>query len=265
MAAPLRLALICIAVGATAFGCSVKEIHKTSGPRPLPSHRSAVPPGQVPGYPKPYKVLGRWYQPLASARGFRQEGIASWYGEAFHGRPTSNGETYNMYGVSAAHKTLPLGTFVRVFNLRNQRILDVRINDRGPFVPGRVIDLSYGAAVKLGLIGPGTAPVRVVALGEPAGYTGNGRPAAYDPVDFYRGEFSIQVGAFQERANAEALLRDLERSYKNTHIRSEYGRHDDRLWHRVMVGHCTDLLEAEKYENILRRRGFYDAFAVATR
>jgi rare lipoprotein A len=116
-----------------------------------------------PNYPKPYKISGKWYQPLPYARGYRERGLASWYGKKFHGRKTANGETYNMYGISAAHKTLPLGTYVTVKNLDNGKTLVVRINDRGPFVKGRIIDLSYGAAKKLGVVGPGTARVDVLA------------------------------------------------------------------------------------------------------
>ena len=110
----------------------------------------------VPGQksPKPYKVLGKWYRPLAHAQGFCQQGIASWYGKDFHGKPTATGETYNMYGISAAHKILPMGTIVRVRNLKNGRILDMRINDRGPFIPGRIIDLSQGAPNIWGLSAP---------------------------------------------------------------------------------------------------------------
>ena len=102
---------------------------------------SNPPPKKPAGYPKPYKVFGKWYQPLPDSKGFRQRGIASWYGKDFHGKKTSNGETYDMYAMTAAHKTLPLGTYVRVHNLENNRTLEVRINDRGPFVRGRIIDL----------------------------------------------------------------------------------------------------------------------------
>ena len=125
------------------------------------------PPPTTPGKPKPYKVGSNWYQPLAHAQGFKQRGQASWYGRDFHGKKTSNGEIYNMHAMTAAHKTLPFGTYVTVSNLDNNRNLDVRINDRGPFVRGRIIDLSYAAAKKLGLVGPGTAYVEIVALGTP--------------------------------------------------------------------------------------------------
>jgi rare lipoprotein A len=115
-----------------------------------------------------YEVFGETYRVLDSADGFRQRGLASWYGEGFHGRPTATGETFDMHRLSAAHRTLPLHTWVEVTNLDNGRRLVMRINDRGPFArtDERVIDLSYAAARELGVVGPGTAPVEVRALDE---------------------------------------------------------------------------------------------------
>lgn len=113
-----------------------------------------------------YEVMGDTYRVLGSPRGYRERGVASWYGEAFHGRPTASGEAYDMYRLSAAHRTLPLHTWVEVTNLDNRRSLVLRVNDRGPFVhtDERIIDLSWAAARELGVIGPGTAPVEVRAL-----------------------------------------------------------------------------------------------------
>lgn len=113
---------------------------------------------------KSYTVRGKTYTPLKSARGFKEEGLASWYGEAFHGRSTASGEPFNMYAMTAAHKILPLQTTVRVTSVRTGRSIVVRVNDRGPFVSGRVIDLSYKAAQQLGIIGPGVSRVRVEAI-----------------------------------------------------------------------------------------------------
>ena len=127
------------------------------------TYTSSPPPPAKPGHPKPYKVLGKWYQPLPHSDGFRQRGLASWYGRDFHGKKTSSGEIYNMHAMTAAHKTLPLGTYVRVYNLENKRSTLVRINDRGPFVRGRIIDLSYSAAKEVGIVGPGTARVSLRA------------------------------------------------------------------------------------------------------
>jgi rare lipoprotein A len=113
-----------------------------------------------------YQVFGVRYKVLDSSLGYREEGLASWYGPQFHGRPTASGETFDQHAVSAAHRTLPLHTWVEVTNLENGRRLVLRINDRGPFArtDERIIDLSYGAARELGVVGPGTAPVEVRAL-----------------------------------------------------------------------------------------------------
>ena len=115
-----------------------------------------------------YEVFGESYSVLDTSLGYDEQGVASWYGEPFHGRRTSSGETYDMHKLSAAHRSLPLPTYVEVTNLDNGRRIVVRINDRGPFHDGRIIDLSYAAARKLDIVGPGTAPVRVRALDPPA-------------------------------------------------------------------------------------------------
>ncbi len=161
------------------------------------------PPLPPPGHPKPYCIGNTWYQPIPDASGFKQRGLASWYGKKFHGRKTANGEVYDMHAMTAAHKTLPLGTCVKVRNMENGRSVEVRINDRGPFITGRVIDLSYAGAKAIGLVGPGVAQVEVVALGKPVS-TPKGK-RVYAPVDYRRGAFTVQVGAFQERSNAERL------------------------------------------------------------
>jgi len=128
-----------------------------------------------------------------------ERGIASWYGDEFHGNPTASGEIYDMYQLTAAHKTLPLGTSVMVTNLENRRFVRVRINDRGPFVKGRIIDLSYEAARVIGMAEKGTARVEVVAFGV------TDRLLDEDPV------YAVQVGSFRDRKNAESLLRQLQR------------------------------------------------------
>ncbi len=242
------------------FGCAAPP---APSPPPSPQRRvsRATPPRKPSAErPRPYKVLGRWYQPLATADGFRQRGVASWYGEAFHGRPTSNGETYDMHGISAAHKTLPLGTVVRVLNLDNGKTLDVRINDRGPFVRGRVIDLSYGAAKRLGVDRPGLAPVEVVAIGMTPPRPGAPIPRA---AALNSGPFTIQVGAFGERTNAERLAGELKRLYRAAQVRELHCPDRRRTFYRVLVGRVSTLREAEEYEDMLRRRGFPGAFAIA--
>ncbi len=120
-----------------------------------------APPGQMDPKIQPYSVMGKTYWPVQSAVGFEQEGYASWYGMDFHGKKTATGDTYDMFSISAAHKTLPLGSRVRVTNMDNGRQLELTINDRGPFVDGRIIDLSYASARLLGMADSGLAHVRV--------------------------------------------------------------------------------------------------------
>ena len=218
------------------------------------------PPTSKPGHPKPYKVMGKWYQPLPDSKGFRQRGLASWYGRDFHGKKTSNGEIYNMYAMTAAHKTLPLGTWVRVHNLENNRTIEVRINDRGPFVRGRIIDLSYTAAKEIGIVGPGTARVEVVALGKRTAASG-GSASVYAEGEYYSGNFTFQVGAFLSRENAERERDRLAQRYKNAHI-SVYDR-GDQIFYRVRVGRFKTLEAAVEQEKILIQDGFTDAILVA--
>ena len=132
---------------------------------------------------RPYKVLGKHYTPMDSGKGYEEIGYASWYGQKFHGHLTSNGETYNMFAMSAAHKTLPLPSYVRVTNLENNKQAIVRVNDRGPFHDDRIIDLSYAAAVKLGYHSKGTAKVKleVIHFDEQNNVTvGNNPTVSYD-------------------------------------------------------------------------------------
>jgi len=188
--------------------------------------------------------------------------MASWYGKGFHGRKTASGETYNMYAMTAAHKTLPMGTYVRAQNLDNGKTVDVRINDRGPFVHGRVIDLSYEAAKRMGVVGPGTAPVEIVALGAVKETKVGGKvQRRLVPGDYYAGDFTIQVGAFKERKNAVRLRNKLAVTYQNAHIavyESALG-----AFYRVRVGRSDRLEEARKYESILEAAGYPDAMVVA--
>jgi rare lipoprotein A len=151
--------------------------------------------------------------------GYTEIGVASWYGYPYHGRRAASGEIYDMEKLTAAHRTLPFGSLVRVENLENGRRVQVRINDRGPFVEGRIIDLSRAAARALGMLGPGTARVRLVLIGLPEKTEG--------------GYFAVQTGAFRERANAERQRRDLQRRYGEVRIIPRDG--DPVLW-RVLVG-----------------------------
>ena len=212
---------------------------------------------------RPYRIAGKRYYPMASASGYVEKGQASWYGRKFHGRKTSNGETYNMHAMTAAHKTLPMNTWVRVENLENGKKVTVRINDRGPFVAGRIIDLSYKAARRLGMVGPGTARVKVTALGKATAYSQKGHaPVNFKPVDYWKGNFTVQVGAFKVRPNAEKYRIKLSQNYLNAHI-VPYA--DDRgQFHRVRIGKFNNLNDAVTFsEKLMVREGFGHAFAVA--
>ena len=163
-----------------------------------------------------------------------------------------------MYAMTSAHKTLPLGTWIRVRHLENGRQIVVRVNDRGPFVHGRIIDLSYSAAKKMDMVGPGTARVEIVALGERK-RTASGD--AFVPVDYYHGTFTFQVGAFSSQENAERLRAKLDQSFGNAHV-IPYDR-GDAVFYRVRVGRCDDLDAAETYERHLAANGYPDVFIVA--
>ncbi len=173
------------------------------------------------GNPKSYVVQGKRYTVRQSARGFVQTGDASWYGTKFHGHRTSSGEPYDMYAMTAAHKTIPIPSYVEVHNLDNQRKIIVRVNDRGPFVSGRIIDLSYVAAKKLGITTKGTGRVKIRVI-DPAASTKISqasttpvtlsRPATPQPVTVATnnpGQLYLQVGAFTNRDNASQLLNRL--------------------------------------------------------
>lgn len=220
---------------------------------------SKPPEPSSPGAPKPYRVLGKWYTPMADATGFSQKGIASWYGSDFHGKKTSTGEKYDMHAMTAAHKTLPFNTWVEVRRLDTGKTVKLRINDRGPFVQNRIIDLSYAGAKAIDMVGPGTARVEVVALGKQQD-TSTG--TTYVPQDYYHGAFTFQVGAFASRENAERLRRRLsDQNLANAHI-ATYDR-GDIILHRVRVGICTDLIAAEQYERDLVNLGYSEVFIVA--
>jgi rare lipoprotein A len=206
--------------------------------------------------------MGKWYQPIPDATGFREKGMASWYGKEFHGQKTASGETYDMHAITAAHKTLPLGTYVRVKNRNNNKELILRINDRGPFVKNRILDLSYTAAQKLCAIGPGTIPIEIAALGAAGGPVDKtGTPRSFVPVDYDTGTFTFQVGAFRDKRNAERLLKKLNQKYPNAHI-SAFNNGLYTLY-RVRIGKYSSLRQIIQEDKILNDMGFQDAFIVA--
>ena len=175
-----------------------------------------------------------------------EEGIASWYGVPYHGRRAANGEIYDMYKLTAAHRTLPFDTVVRVTNRKNGKQADVRITDRGPFVEGRIIDLSLAAARELDMVGMGIAPVRLVLVSSP------GNPMA--------GFFTVQVGAFLSRENAERLRRQMEERYSFAVIQ-EYDS-PQGLFYRVRVGKLASEDAAKALGEQLREKEHVQPFVV---
>jgi len=211
--AALGATALCVLLAACSTLTRRAPAERAPLPAPVPpppagveSIPDAVPhaePRSAHGNPPFYDVLGRRYFVLSAADGYLERGVASWYGPTFHGGNTSSGELYDMYGMSAAHKTLPLPTYARVTNLRNGRSVVVRINDRGPFVANRLIDLSYTAATKLDMIREGTTLVEVRALtpGAPDELT---RSAQSPPPSLY-----VQAGAYADAHNAQHQLERL--------------------------------------------------------
>tara|TARA_R110001592_G_scaffold138511_5_gene357698 strand:- start:1 stop:750 length:750 start_codon:yes stop_codon:yes gene_type:complete len=205
------------------------------------------------GNKSPYTVRGIKYHIADTSKGYREEGYASWYGLKFHGELTSNGETYNMYAMSAAHKNLPIPSYVRVTNLENNKQVIVRVNDRGPFHKGRVIDLSYAAATKLGYAQKGTARValELIQLESGSSIAGESVRISTDKVAYF-----IQVAAFSLKESAEKALEQLKevKNIPEVFIGSvSLGGGDV---HRVRIGPFLSEENANSSLKLLKNRGF---------
>jgi len=249
---------------AVAFSGCTTVLTSTPPPKAAPPAKSAPTTGRIPGTQKPYQIDGKTYYPLPSAEGYVETGIASWYGNPFHGRKTSNGEIYNMYDWTAAHKTLPMNTRLLVENLGNGRSTTVRINDRGPFVGTRIIDLSYNVARDLGIMKEGTGKVRITALGEAENIqlADNKTAARFLPhEDFQKGDFYVQIGAFTVQNNADRLKDKMNKSGRETEtVRYDRG---DQVFYRVQVKAGSTLTEAKQMEQTMAKAGFPKGFVVA--
>jgi len=233
-----------------------------------PDLSDSYPPDAVPkvepksryGNPPFYVVAGKRYDVLANSEGFVERGMASWYGPDFHGRRTSSGETYDMYAMTAAHPGLPLPTYVQVTNLENGRKTVVKVNDRGPFHGGRVIDLSCAAARKLAILERGTGLVEVRALDPGAPAAARPPPVENVPVTAAPSLF-VQVGAFTELRNAEQLRAELLlRQLGDIHIAPEAGA-DDPLY-RVRIGPLSSASDADSTAQRLQALGMRDVRVV---
>ena len=202
----------------------------------------------------PYKALGRWYHPLQSARGYSERGAASWYGKKFHGRRTSSGEKYDMFAMTAAHRTLPLPTYVRVVNLKNGRTAIVKVNDRGPFLHNRLIDLSYAAAYKLGIIGTGTGLVEVTAVFPDSQSAHATTPVARAPVISRQPRVFLQLGAFADQDNALRMQEQLAKQGYSPGL--EQVSKNGLVLYRVRIGPLSGVEAADLTSARLRAVGF---------
>ncbi len=232
------------------------------------------------GNPPFYDVFGKRYYVLSSSTAYVERGVASWYGPGFHKIRTSTGEPYDMYGMTAAHKTLPLPAYVRVINLQNGRSVVVRVNDRGPFVDNRIIDLSYTAAAKLDMLRNGTAMVEVRAIdptvpaadstvfasmsvGSLISTAGAAETApvpspATAPAPSHDATLFVQAGAFSDPANAERLAARLRGGgYGNVFVRDDWIA--GRKMYRVRIGPVPDVPEFDRIVDALARAGVRDA------
>ncbi len=223
----------------------------------------AEPPSRY-GNPETYKVLGKRYYTMKSSKGYAKRGIASWYGNKFHGHRTSSGESYDMYRMSAAHKTLPLPTYARVTNLDNNKSVIVKINDRGPFHENRLIDLSYAAASRLGILAKGTGYVEVRAI-DP----GESSPAEQDktisepeeipePVATIPDEppeLYLQLGAFLDRNNAERLQNRLSKLDFQGKLHIQESWLNRKQLYRVRIGPLDSVESADRLSQTLQQEG----------
>ena len=228
----------------------------------------------------PYTVYGTTYSPLADTSGYRERGIASWYGKKFHNKRTSSGEPYDMYAMTAAHKTLPLPSYARVRNLQNGRSVVVRVNDRGPFLHNRLIDLSYAAAARLGILGTGTGVVEVEAVSPEEPETQVAQVKTYplqviapavaaeelpaSPATAMNPKLYLQVGAFTQWDNAVTLRDRLERealrpiSIQSSQAAKGNGPDAARVY-RVRVGPLTNVEEGDRLTQRAAQLGVPDA------
>jgi len=212
------------------------------------------------GNPAHYEVFGKRYYTLNSSKGYHEKGIASWYGKKFHGRRTSSGETYDMYAMTAAHKTLPLPTYVEVTNLANGKKIIVKVNDRGPFHDNRLIDLSYTAAKKLDIISKGTGMVEVRAITKNTHYAKSSVPVTNATNNSYVGLY-LQVGAFSTSALAQQLKEKLQQQIGDAILIAPLKRSEGNLY-RVRVGPLSNVEYGDSLARQLVDLGFYDAHIV---
>lgn len=241
--------------GATGSPPAVAAIPPPPLANSVPDALPRTEPRSRKGNPPFYDVFGIRYFVLSSSVGYRERGVASWYGPGFHKVRTSTGESYDMYGMTAAHKTLPLPAYVQVTNLQNGRSVVVRVNDRGPFVGNRIIDLSYTAAAKLDMLRNGTAMVEVRTVEAPSTAPVT-EPAIQTPAA--APTLFVQAGAFSDPANADRLVEKLRGGgYGKVFVRDD--QIAGRKMFRVRIGPIRDVPEFDRVVAALERAGVHDA------
>ncbi len=236
------------------WACQSKKPDPVSRPVIDPSERVHQQPTQ-----RTYEVFGVHYTPIDSAEAFQETGIASWYGRPFHGRKTASGEIYNMHASTAAHRTLPMGTFLKVRNLENDKEIIVRINDRGPFAKDRIIDLSYHSAKKIDMIQKGTVPVEITAISADNKDLQAHVSAAH--ADYFTGDFTVQVGSYADKTRAEALREQLQDFGKEVFVTQ--ASVNGQTVYRVRVGKFSTLDDARQLQAVLTQNGYGNAIAVS--
>jgi rare lipoprotein A len=274
MKTTLRVATMTVTAAGFFAGCSTTTTTTTMmeprdaapvNPIDVSSVPDAVPraePLSRYGNPESYMVYGKRYHTLPSSKGYSERGMASWYGTKFHGKRTSSGEPYDLYGMTAAHKTLPLPTYVEVTNLHNGRSVIVKVNDRGPFHDDRIIDLSYTAAAKLGILGHGTGKVEVKAIDTETG--GRLQLATATPAVTETAVTQIlylQVGAFSSQENAERLRNEIH-AQQIAEVRIVEGESTAGTVYKVQVGPLTDTSEADRVARALKPLGINESRSI---
>jgi len=249
------LVVLLLVLGGCTFGVPIGGSGKTVDPADYGDVDRGI--KSKSGNPSSYVVFGQRYHVLDSAAGYSERGMASWYGPDFHGKRTSSGETYDMHAMTAAHKTLPIPTRVRVTNLSNGKSVIVKVNDRGPFARGRIIDLSYAAAKRLDMIGPGTAEVRIEVV-DREGRRQKVRAVPLKTAQDEVGDIFIQLGSFASEANARRLMDELlarrEQPLQLKRVEAGQG-----VFYRVRLGPLADVAEADSVRKRLRRKGYTQA------
>jgi rare lipoprotein A len=287
--------LLILALALTLAGCGSSET-KGDGPGttripdmpgdavPRSEPRSRYGNGRDLGSGPGYEVFGQWYSVMDSSAGYKERGVASWYGKKFHGNLTSNREVYDMYEMTAAHKSLPLPTYVRVKNLRNDKSIVVRVNDRGPFVGNRIIDLSYAAALKLDMVRNGTGMVEVTAINfdPPAGDQTTSAPSPSQPTLVSTPSITqkdsvndspnsmpkpathkiyVQVGAFGERSNAARRQAALQQfGIENAFVHEDSSSGSPLF--RVRIGPVANVEQYDELVKELDRLGINDPYLI---